>query len=88
LKNFNSVLRNSVLNRVGEIRTDVNKMYDESIEVWSRREAYNANVKKKNESLKFLLDKSSECIQEIKNREEGVDDKKKGGKGKPAPKKK
>jgi hypothetical protein len=80
-------MRAKVQSRVEEIRVESASMYGETIHKWNVREQYNADIKKKNECLALLLQKATDAINEIKSREEGVDDKKNKGK-KPPPKKK
>jgi hypothetical protein len=62
LVGFNEMFRNATLSRVKTIQSQTSANYSQMIQAWSLREAYKANIEKKNESLTYLLQRASEGL--------------------------
>lgn len=55
-------MRELTLSRIGAIRAEVTVNYQNAIESYATREAYKADVEKKNASLAYLLQRASEAL--------------------------
>jgi hypothetical protein len=62
LKSFHERYREDTLQRVQVIQEQASWSYQEAIQSWAMREAYRANVEKKNESLNVLLQRATEAL--------------------------
>ena len=84
LLQFNDQYRETVLQRIAAIRSQVSLNYDEAIALWAKREEYSEDIDKKNEAIRYFLSRATEAI-ETAFPDENADPK---AKGKAKPKKK
>mmetsp|Transcript_20842 Transcript_20842/g.29973 ORF Transcript_20842/g.29973 Transcript_20842/m.29973 type:complete len:1324 (+) Transcript_20842:101-4072(+) len=59
---FNDKMRATTLERIDAIRGLISANYGEAIEAWNAREAYKLDIEKKNEALKYMLQRASEAL--------------------------